>query len=269
MWSVHDENAMERRKIEEMSFHDQRERDRLALSDAEFRRKYSNKKWYSVTERSTLFLEQWLQTHTSGKTVLDYCCGLGGTSLRLARYGATVHAIDISPESVETARKKLDEEGLADRGTFQVMDAEQTTFPDNTFDVIVCLGVLHHLDVSRAFPELRRILKPDGQVFAGEALGYNPIIAAYRQLTPHLRTGWEKDHILTNKELRVARESFKSIDVTYFHLFSILAVPFRATPMFTKVLRVLNWVDSWVLRIPGVRLMAWQMIFVLSQPKKA
>ena len=120
-----------------------------------------------------------------------------------------------------------------------------------------------------AFPELRRILKPDGQIIAGEALGYNPIIAAYRQLTPHLRTDWEKDHILTNKELRVARESFKSINVKYFHLFSILAVPFRATPMFTKVLRVLNWVDSWVLRIPGVRLMAWQMIFVLSQPKKA
>lgn len=259
---------MDQRKLDEISFHDQRERDRHTLSDADYDAKYSNMKWYSVTRRSDAFIEEWLDTNVAGKTVLDYCCGLGETSVRLARYGAVVHGIDISPESITTARTRLLEAGLGNRATFEVMDAEHTSFADNTFDVIVCFGVLHHLDVNKAFPELCRILKPSGQIIAAEALGYNPAIAAYRQLTPKLRTEWEKDHILTKKEIAIARQSFGSIDITYFHLFSIFAAPFRNTRMFGPLLAAMNLLDSWILRMPGIRLMAWQMIFVLHQPKK-
>jgi len=260
---------MEQRKLEEMSFHDQRERDRHTLSDDAYQRKYSNKKWYAITEGSARHIERWLRAHVPGKTVLDYCCGLGGASLQLAELGAAeLHGIDISPESVATARQLVTEAGFGDRAHFQVMDAEHTTFPDNTFDVVICFGVLHHLDVTAAFPEIARILKPGGFVIAGEALGHNPVIALYRQLTPHLRTSWEKEHILGLKELRIARRFFGALEVRYFHLFGILAVPFRRTPVFKPVLRALDLLDAVILRIPGVQLMAWQMIFVLSKPKK-
>jgi SAM-dependent methyltransferase len=142
------------------------------------------------------------------------------------------------------------------------------TFEAEKFDVIVCAGVLHHLDAGRAFQELARVVKPSGQIIAIEALGYNPIIRAYRKLTPHLRTAWEIDHILTRKELKVSRKYFRRLKVNYFHLFSVAATPLRNTPFFQPVLRVLNALDRIVLKIPGLQLMAWQMIFVLDKPVK-
>jgi 2-polyprenyl-3-methyl-5-hydroxy-6-metoxy-1,4-benzoquinol methylase len=261
-------DAVDPRKLEEMQFHDQRERDRHLLSEAEYAKKYSNRKWYAVTERSKEFIDGWMRANAPGRVVLDYCCGLGGTSLDLARHGANVYGIDISPESIETARATLDREGLGVRARFEVMDAEAMTFEDDKFDAIVCFGVLHHLDVRKAFPELSRVLKPGGQILAAEALGYNPAIAAYRRLTPHLRTSWEADHILTMKEIAIAKGSFRTVETRFFHLFAIFATPFRRLRFFPGLLALLNVLDDWILRIPGIRLMAWQMIFVLRDPIK-
>ena len=260
---------MEDRKAEEQEFHDRRERDEKEMSREEYERKYSNKKWYAVTQRSEAFIEQWLADHVRDKTVLNYCCGPGDTSVRLAQAGGDVYGIDISPESVDTARKKVIAAGFPDKGHFQTMDGENMTFPDEMFDVIVVFGVLHHLDVHRAFPELSRILKPNGRILCGEALGYNPVIAAYRRLTPKLRTSWEADHILTMKELRVAQKYFGAVEVHYFHLFAILATPLRRTPLFGPALALFNLLDDILLKIPGVQLMAWQMLFELRNPVKA
>ena len=261
-------SPMETRKHEEMEFHDVRERDRLTMTDAEYQAKYSNKKWYATTEKSKVYFDEWVTSNAAGRTVLDYCCGLGGTSLQFAQAGAFVHGIDISPESVSTARHTLKAAGLEHRGQFEVMDAENMTYRDDMFDLIVCSGVLHHLDASRAFRELARVLKPTGTIVAIEALGYNPVIATYRRLTPHLRTGWEADHILTMKELKVARQYFSEVEVHFFHLFSILATPLRKSAIFRPVLALMNAIEGVILKIPGVRLMAWQMIFFLRAPKR-
>jgi ubiquinone/menaquinone biosynthesis C-methylase UbiE len=260
-------NNDDARKLEEARFHDTRERDRHAMGREEYEKRYSNKKWYAATGRSRRFLSEWIERHARGRIVLDYCCGLGGMSIRFAKAGATVYGIDISPESVATARAAAQEAGVSDRCHFEVMDAEALSFPDHSFDVIVCAGVLHHLDVMRAFRELARVLKPSGAVIAGEALGHNPIIRAYRKLTPHLRTSWEADHILKMKDLRTAKAFFEHVEPHYFHLFSILATPFRRTSAFAPVLGMCNVIDDVVLRIPGLRLLAWQVIFFLRQPR--
>lgn len=260
--------AVEARKQEEMQFHDARERDRLSMSPEEYQARYSNKKWYATTEKSEQFFARWIANNAKDRTVLDYCCGLGGTSLQLAQAGAFVHAFDISPESIATAREKLRIAGLQDRSEFQVMDAENMTYADNTFDVIVCTGVLHHLDATKAFGELARVLKPTGTVVAIEALGYNPVIRAYRKLTPNLRTSWEADHILTLQDLKTARRFFGETEIHYFHLFSVAATLFRRSRVFKPILRCMNAIDGLVLKIPGVQLMAWQMIFFLRQPKR-
>ncbi|MEM8690160.1 MAG: class I SAM-dependent methyltransferase [Pseudomonadota bacterium] len=258
----------ELRKIAEQEFHDKRELDRARMGEEEFERVYSNKKWYSITASSRAFVDAWLAEHCDGATVLDFGCGLGGNSLRFARHGAEVYAFDISQESVNTTKKVLVDHGYGGKLHAEVMDGENMTYADDTFDVIVCSGVLHHVDVERAFPELARVLKPTGKIVAMEALGYNPIISLYRRLTPSLRTAWETDHILTHRELKIAKRYFDGLSVHYFHLFSILAVPFRKSRIFKPLLAVLSALDSLVLKIPGVQLMAWQMIFFLSKPKE-
>lgn len=255
------------RKQEEVDFHNQRELHRQSLDRQSFEKKYANKKWYSVTRTSEAYVSDWLRNNCPGKTALDYCCGLGGMSLRIAENGAFVHGIDISDESVTTSAKRLHDAGYGDACNMQVMDAENLTFDDDFFDVIVCSGVLHHLDLERAYPELSRALKPTGKILCIEAVGHNPFIRAYRKLTPHLRTSWEVDHILKMKDLRQAGDYFDGIHVKFFHLFAIGAIPFRKTPLFHPVLSAFDALDRIALRIPGLRTMAWQMVFELSAPK--
>lgn len=200
---------------------------------------------------------------------MDYCCGLGQISLQLASHGASVIGIDISPKSVETAGQLLADAGYSEQSRFAVMDAEKLEFPDDSFDVIVCSGVLHHLDTSRAFPELSRVLKPSGKIICIEALAYNPLIQWYRNRTPHLRTEWEKDHILNHRDLKIARKSFQKLSTRYFHFAAIAAAPFHEKWIFRPVLAFGNFLDDIILAIPLVRLLAWQMVFVLSMPQNS
>jgi len=264
-----DISKLEKRKLEEIEFHNKREEDRKRLSDDEFEKKYSNKRVYKVSDLSFKYLEKILIQHGKGKVCLDYCCGLGNTSKNLYRYGATkVFGIDIAENEVKTARKAVEEAGFDSTGII-VGDAENTPFNQDQFDLAACIGVLHHLDCNKAFPELYRILKPGGKIIAFEALGYNPIIQLYRKLTPHLRTDWEKDHILTMKELKLAKQIFgnKNVKVKYFHLFTLISLPFTNMFFFKPLLRFLELLDRIILKIPGVQLMAWQMVFTIEKSK--
>jgi len=261
-------HLIEERKRLEADFHNQREIDRGLLSEEAFESKYSNKKYYCITRRSRDYIKQWLRESCQGKVVLDYCCGLGGSSLEIANCGAFVYGIDISNESIETATEMAAKAGLGEVIKFSVMDAENMNFWDNMFDIIYCSGVLHHLDLNRVYPELARVLKPSGRVICQEALGYNPIINLYRRMTPRLRTVWEAEHILTMRGVQQSKGYFKCVSVKFFHLVSILAVPFRKTSLFNSMLTSLELIDSVVLSIPFLRRLAWQIVFILSEPKK-
>lgn len=256
------------RKQKEIDFHNQRECDRLRLDRHSFERKYSNKKWYTVVRKSRDHVSEWLRANCPGKSALDYCCGLGGMSVELASHGAHVSAVDISDQSARTALRALQEAGFGHRSNVYVMDAENLAFARNTFDIIVCSGVLHHLDLERAYRELARVLKPGGKIICMEALGHNPAIALYRRLTPHLRTEWETEHILKIGDVKLARRFFERSEPRFFHLFSIGGVFFRRTPLFRPLLTILEVLDGMLLRVPGVKLMAWQVIFELSGPRK-
>ena len=82
------------------------------------------------------------------------------------------------------------------------------------------------------------------------------------------RTSWEIDHILKMKDVRLARKFFSRIEVRFFNLFTLLAVPFRKRRGFSTILGALEALDSVALQIPLVRSQAWQVGFVLSEPKK-
>jgi SAM-dependent methyltransferase len=139
-------------------------------------------------------------------------------------------------------------------------DAENTELPENSIDTIICSGMLHHLDLSYAFPELRRILAPGGRILAIEALNYNPLIKLYRYLTPAMRTDWEKKHILSLKDLKFAKRFFRVQNIRYWHIVSILA------PYMKFMLHAFNRVDSFLTKIPLINLMAWIFTFELHKP---
>lgn len=247
---------LEPRKREEAEFHDFSHDQSTELE---------NKKFYKTTEKSNIYLQNWLKENVKDRIFLDYACGNGVTSIEAVEYGAKfVMGLDISSGSIANARRLAKEKGYGSNTRFFVGDCENTGLPDNSIDVILCAGMLHHLDLNFAFPELKRILKPGGKIIAVEALDYNPFIKAYRLMTPGMRTEWEKHHILSMKDIRFASKYFKVKSVKFWHITSFAAA-FVGTPKW--LLASLNVLDSVLTKIPGIKLLAWQFIFELHKDK--
>lgn len=80
-------------------------------------------------------------TDWRGKRVLEVGCGNGRLTLRLARLGVVVEAIDPDRKTVASARKNLPA-GLAQRVHYAVGDAGNLRYPDGSFDLVVFSWVL-------------------------------------------------------------------------------------------------------------------------------
>ena len=268
---------LEARKQQEIEFHNMLREDapqqRWSVDgerSVESNPLWSNFKYYAVERQSLDLVEDFLKRECPGKRVLDYCCGSGEDTLKLARYGAReAIGIDISEVGVEHGRRMAAEEGLSDRCRHMVMDAEKLEFPDNHFDMVKVYGCLHHLDLDKAYSELARVLKPEGVIICTEALGHNPVIHLYRKLTPKLRTPWEVDHLINRTGLRKAENYFGEVRPRFFHLATLFAVPFRKLPFFESLLGLLEGLDSVLLKLPWIKWQAWQVVFTLSKPRKA
>jgi len=103
-------------------------------------------------------------------TWLDAGCGVGAHSVRLARRGFSVVGVDFSESALEAAAENLRAHGLADRVRLQREDLTQLSFPDASFDYILCWGVLMHVpEVERAIDELARVIRPGGTLVLSEA----------------------------------------------------------------------------------------------------
>jgi ubiquinone/menaquinone biosynthesis C-methylase UbiE len=229
-----------------------------------------NMKYYSVERKSRKLVLDWYSKNCNEKRVLDYCCGNGEDSFIICKNGlAEVTGIDISETSIKNCKDRAIQEGLEKNTFFHVMDAEALQFDDNYFDIITEYGALHHLNLRKAFSEMARVLKLSGKCICTEALGHNPIIHLYRKRTPHIRTEWEIDHILCKKDINMARTFFNKVEILgFFHLTSLAAVAFRNLPMFNTLLSFLETMDSVILKLPFMKWQAWQIVFVLSEPKK-
>lgn len=234
-----------------------------------FKKNFSNTKFYSICKSSFAYRDKLVFSNIKDKCVLDYCCGNGEIALKMAQQGASqTYAIDISEVAIENSKLLAIEKDVIDRCKYEVMDAENMSYEDNFFDLIHEYGALHHLKLDSAFSELSRVLKPEGRLICTEALRHNPLIHMYRKRTPHLRTKWEVEHILGIPEIQSGKKYFNKIEVRFFHLSALAAVPFRKFFFFNSLLRSLDQIDSFLLRLPVISKMAWVAVIVYSEPIK-
>ncbi|MGE0751915.1 MAG: class I SAM-dependent methyltransferase [Variibacter sp.] len=98
----------------------------------------------------------------AGKEVLEIGHGMGCDLVHAAKAGAHVHAVDLTPNHHEIAKKHFAANGL--EADLRLCDASELPFASNTFDVVYSLGVLHHTDDTvRCISEAYRVLKPGGR----------------------------------------------------------------------------------------------------------
>jgi SAM-dependent methyltransferase len=221
-------------------------------------------RFYAITESSQTLMSDLVAARGADKRVLEYGCGHYGYAFRLAQAGASVTAIDISDVAIDIGRATARRLGVADRIHFQRMNAEAMEFADDSFDLVVGAGILHHLDLRRAFGEIARVLRPDGSALFMEPLGHNPFINAYRRRTPELRTSDE--HPLLMSDLELGREYFRTVDARYVHRASLAGIAMPRTRAFAPTIRLLEAVDRALIRvIPPLRRYAWVTILALAR----
>jgi SAM-dependent methyltransferase len=252
--------SLDDRKVEEATFHDA---DREGHRDELDPEASKNRRFYEAAGGVRESLNQWIRTTAPGAIFLDYACGNGLYSIEAAKAGAEyVVGIDISPTSVENATRTAASHDLTPISFLQ-RDCESTTLPDGVFDAVLCSGMLHHLDLNSAFPELARIMAPGGRIYCQEALEYNPVIQLYRNRTPELRTRWEKDHILGMKDIKFAKRWFRVENLRFYLMVSPLATFLPSGAMRRAGLSVGRAVDSVLTRVPLLRYWSWQFSFEL------
>jgi ubiquinone/menaquinone biosynthesis C-methylase UbiE len=243
--------------------------EELIKDKEKFNYHFSNMKYYSVTGSSENYKNSWLKKECSKeKKILDFACGNGENGIYASSFGSECIGIDISPEGVENANKNAKKYNVDNRCKFIEMDGENMTFDDNTFDLGVEYGALHHVDLDLALSELSRVLKNKGKMMCIEAIRHNPIIHWYRKRTPHLRTEWEVDHILGVESFDIMKKYFENVNVKYFHLTSLILVPLRKTFIFPILLPLFNFFDRILLSNKIIGKYGWIMAIELSNPKK-
>ena len=107
-------------------------------------------------------------------TFLDVGCGSCAHSLRLARRGFFVQAVDLSEWIIERARENVKTSGLEKAISIQRANILSLPYKDRTFSYILCWGVLMHIpELEKALSELVRVLKSGGMLIISENNRYS------------------------------------------------------------------------------------------------
>jgi len=174
-----------------------------------------------------------------GKNVLEIGCGIGTDTVRFARNGAKVTAVDLSEKSLELARKRVEVYGLEDRVRFFQGSAEdlRTFVPIEPYDLIYSFGVIHHTPrPERVLEEARQYGRPGTtlklMVYHRHSWKVLWILLTYGQLQfwrlPQLvalyseaQTGCPVTYTYTRREAQklIERSGFHIKEMTIDHIF--------------------------------------------------
>lgn len=261
---------MELRKQKEIEYYDKKAKESLK-NNSENSKQQDFEGFKPNLLSGFSFCYQWLVKNCHNKKVLDYGCGNGIHAFQIVKMGAEkVIGIDLSEKSLKIAREKVKKEEIEDKIEFILMDCEKMDFLDNSFDIIFDGGTFSSIDIKKAYPELVRVLKPNGFLIGIETFGHNPFTNLKRKINKITgkRTKWASEHILKMKNLEEAKDYFNKIETKFFHLTSWIIFPFLNFPGAKFLLKLFEAKDKILLKLPFLRKYAFKVVFIFSQPKK-
>ncbi len=153
-------------------------------------------------------LDRYLGKAPKHTKLLDFGCGSGIFVEELEKAGFDAHGVDISDEAVRFG-------ALQGIKNLSVIDSHKINFSDNTFDVVLSMDVLEHLeDEEWALKEIERILKPNG-IFVVMVPAYMFLWGVQDEVAHHYRR-YTKGSLL-----KVVRDKtkLKTVRSSYFNTF--------------------------------------------------
>ena len=125
--------------------------------------------------------------------VLEIGTGPGFFAILLAELGCDVTAIDLTPAMLAEAKKNAG--ALAEKITFLEMNAEDLSFPNGSFDVILSRNLTWNLPhPETAYQEWKRVLRPGGMLLNFDANWYHYLFDA------SAREGYDADRRATAEQ---------------------------------------------------------------------
>lgn len=139
------------------------------------------------------------------KTALDIGSSAGGLSVALAREGLTVHGIEPSLAGVEVSQIRAQRLGVSNI-SFQEGVGEKIPFADDSFDLVISIAVLEHVqNVKAVVSETFRVLKPGAYAYFEVPNNLFPFEGHYKMAwLPMMPKSWAKTYV----RLRGAYPSF-------------------------------------------------------------
>lgn len=192
-----------------------------------------------------------------GKRVLEIGCGIGTDAVNFARAGADYTGVDLSPASLDLARRRFAVFGL--QGTFHLANAEELlkVVPVQVFDLVYSFGVIHHSpEPPRVIRSVEKYLGPESEfrlmLYAKQSWKNIMIEAGFDR--PEAQNGCPVAFTYTPDEARELLKDFEILDLHQDHVFPYVIekyvryeyerVPwFQAMPveMFHAFERALGW----------------------------
>jgi ubiquinone/menaquinone biosynthesis C-methylase UbiE len=170
--------------------------------------------------------------------ILDIGTGPGRLPIEIAKQvkNVKVFGIDLSENMVKIANRNADREGVGDRVEFKARSAYDTGFENNSIDLVVSTGTIHHLSRPLvAFNEIYRILKRGGEawLFDGRkdvtraefeetvrSLGIEEDIPVPLQIMERI---WPRIHVGYKTEVYSSGKIGKAIKESLFEKYAITA----------------------------------------------
>ena len=141
-----------------------------------------------------------LEECTGGDRVLEVGFGTGLAFLNLHDMYREIHGIDLTADiqAVRSVFEPMEIPLFLEKG-----DVLKMPYEDNFFDTVLLVSILEHLkpiELEQAFAEIRRVLKPAGQMVYGTPVEKPFMVFMFRMLGHNIRD----EHFSTEKEIAAA-----------------------------------------------------------------
>lgn len=220
--------------------------------------------WY---EDATVRSAHRMMGDIKGRKVLEIGFGTGAHLAWLARRGAIVTGVDISPERVRAAKDLMESEGLSGNVSVMCQDIMATDLPEEAFDIIYGHDILMYMggDYPPFAQKAYSMLKEGGKLIVVEALDNHPAARIYRNIfAPREFRYFTRYFNIAG--LSAFRSGYRRMTSEFFYILAPLAFIWKnwitSKTMFDIFERSLTMVDKRALKkFPALEKYCWRVVF--------